>query len=638
MSTGTDDFIEEDGSGSDADQDTIESQHQHVFPVPGSCGILSRNACRPSTAPSRQLGRGPKARPTSAASIAESEASAASAASTHIAAFRPNSAHSFLSSRPASALSSRPHSAMSQQQWASSTSVEGADIPRDAVMPAKAPKLNEMLYSCKWEKMNRPATALAASRGHAATAGATQSSHHGSGAENRPRRFLWEWPKLSEMRKSAFEDDPNMRDADDTAVKRVFQDLSAQDLERKLLETFKKIDADGNMALDEEEFGQAFALMGLKLALKDRNELFAEFDVSGNGTVDLEEFRQMVKIYLGRPSGGGAPLAPEILGQDLGIDLVKDDGRHYQFLHTLDQFLQKIRTDIEALRLPKIELETKLGLLYNTVAALPELEVVKAELEELTEERKRKEHLFKTDMTMTRVLDVLSQVVIAHKSKQRSYEHNIRSRQDLVRVRNELTALQKKQGQLCQRLEGLLALRQRIVDEQHDRARGPSHIISARPGGPRCSVRCLSAPVRRIVPRGAHDATLQASSRCEFFPNATDSRACSVRGAGSVLCQRVDGGQTTGVGGTDRDHGQERQRRVVDGREEMDMDMNSQSHGAQSAGRDETGTAACNSKLALLSGEGPDVSGYRGAFVKDGWLFKREHNKVMHGVRVFKNQ
>lgn len=138
MSTCTDDFIKEDGS--DAEEDTIESQHQHIFPVPGSGGILSRNACRPSTAPSRQLstmvrrpasalgGRGPKERPTSAASIAKSEASAASAASTHIAAFRPNSAHSFLSSRPASALSSRPHSAMSQQQWASSTSVEGADI------------------------------------------------------------------------------------------------------------------------------------------------------------------------------------------------------------------------------------------------------------------------------------------------------------------------------------------------------------------------------------------------------------------------------------------------------------------------------------------------------------------------------
>jgi hypothetical protein len=532
---------------------------------------------------------------------------------------------------------------MSQQQG--NTGVEGDDVPRDAVMPAQASKrrpksasVDVQKDSCKGEKMHRPATASAASRGHAATAGATQNIHHGSGSENRPRRSLWEWPKLSEMRMSAFEDDPDMRDAGDAAVKKVFQDLSAQDLEKKLLETFKKIDAAGNMVLDEEEFGQAFALMGLKLALKDRNELFAEFDVSGNGTVDLEEFRRMVKTYLGRPSGGAAPLAPEILGQDLGIDLVKDDGRHYQFLHTLDQFLQKIRADIEALRLPKIGLETKLGLLYNTVAALPDVEVVKAELQDLTEERKRKEHLFKTDMTMTRVLDVLSQIVIAHKSKQRSYEHNIRSRQDLVRVRDELTALQKKQGQLCQRLEGLLALRQRIVDEQHARARGLSHIISARPGGPRCSVRCLSAPVRRIVPRGAHDATRQASSRCQYIPNATDARACSVRGADSVLCQRVNGGQTAGVGGMDRDHGQERQGSVVDGREEMDMDMSSQLHGGQLAGRDETGTAACNSKLALLSGEGLDVSEYRGPFVKDGWLFKRELNKVMRGVRVFKKQ
>jgi hypothetical protein len=88
----------------------------------------------------------------------------------------------------------------------------------------------------------------------------------------------------------------------------------------------------------------------------------------------------------------------------------------------------------------------------------------------------------------------------------------------------------------------------------------------------------------------------------------------------------------------DRDHGQERQGSVVDGREEMDMDMSSQLHGGQLAGRDETGTAACNSKLALLSGEGLDVSEYRGPFVKDGWLFKRELNKVMRGVRVFKKQ
>ena len=68
------------------------------------------------------------------------------------------------------------------------------------------------------------------------------------------------------------------------------------------LETFQKIDVDGNMQLDKEEFGQAFALMGLKLAPNDRDELFKEFDVNGSGTVDLDEFRQMVKTYLGHPS------------------------------------------------------------------------------------------------------------------------------------------------------------------------------------------------------------------------------------------------------------------------------------------------------------------------------------------------
>ena len=68
------------------------------------------------------------------------------------------------------------------------------------------------------------------------------------------------------------------------------------------LETFRKIDVDGNMQLDKEEFGQAFTLMGLKLAPNDRDELFKEFDVDCCGTVDLDEFRQMVKFYLGKPS------------------------------------------------------------------------------------------------------------------------------------------------------------------------------------------------------------------------------------------------------------------------------------------------------------------------------------------------
>ena len=66
----------------------------------------------------------------------------------------------------------------------------------------------------------------------------------------------------------------------------------------QILETFNKIDDDGNMQLDNEEFGKAFALMGLKLASNNRDELFKKFDVDGSGTVDLNEFRQMVKTYL----------------------------------------------------------------------------------------------------------------------------------------------------------------------------------------------------------------------------------------------------------------------------------------------------------------------------------------------------
>ena len=576
LSTGTDDFIVEE-DGSDVDDDALETQHPHGM-LAGSGGIAGRDPRRPSTAgpahsrllgtiarrPASALGdRGSKARPASAASLAESEASAASGASTQIAAAsRPVSAfssrpQSALSRRPTSALSSRPHSALScalPQHQSGDNACPGSDFQRDAVMPARESKLRPQSASsdvqrdagapARMQQMQRPATASAASRSSAATAGVLPTGHHGVGVVKWPRP-LWEWPKLTEMRKSAFEDDPAMRDADD--VERV---------------------------------------------------------------------------------------APEILGQELGIDLVKDDGRHYQFLQTLDEVLKKTRADIDALRLPKVELETKLGLLHNTVAALPDPEAVKAELEELSEERKRKEHLFKTDMTMTRVLDVLSQVVIAHKAKQRYYEYNLKSRQDLVRVRDELAVLQKKQGLLWQRLEGLVALRQRIVDEQHARARGPSHIISARPGGPRCSVRCLSAPVRRIVPRGAHDAARQASSvRCFYTPNSAEARASSVRREGGALCKRIENEQAAGVGGeraTDGDPTREQQERVANRRE--NIDVSSQSPVDQSAGCDRSGTAEFSSKFASMPGDGFDVSGYQGPFVKDGWLFKRELNQVVHCV------
>jgi Ca2+-binding EF-hand superfamily protein len=67
----------------------------------------------------------------------------------------------------------------------------------------------------------------------------------------------------------------------------------------QIRETFEKVDVDGNKNLDNEEFGKAFELMGLKLAPNDRDELFKKFDVDGSGTVDLDEFRQMAKTYLG---------------------------------------------------------------------------------------------------------------------------------------------------------------------------------------------------------------------------------------------------------------------------------------------------------------------------------------------------
>lgn len=83
----------------------------------------------------------------------------------------------------------------------------------------------------------------------------------------------------------------NKRAREIAAVRKMFEGLSAQDLDKKTFETFQKIDADGNMELDMEEFGHAFEHMGLKLSVGDRDEMFREFDADGSGSVDLEEFR-----------------------------------------------------------------------------------------------------------------------------------------------------------------------------------------------------------------------------------------------------------------------------------------------------------------------------------------------------------
>ena len=83
----------------------------------------------------------------------------------------------------------------------------------------------------------------------------------------------------------------NKRAREIAAVRKTFEGLSAEDLDKKTFQTFQKIDADGNMELDKKEFGQAFELMGLKLSDGDRDEMFKEVDADGSGSVDLGEFR-----------------------------------------------------------------------------------------------------------------------------------------------------------------------------------------------------------------------------------------------------------------------------------------------------------------------------------------------------------
>jgi hypothetical protein len=181
----------------------------------------------------------------------------------------------------------------------------------------------------------------------------------------------------------------------------------------------------------------------------------------------------------------------------IGIDLVKPDGRNGQFLHTLDNAMDDLRAQIESLRLPKIEMETKLGQLHAAVQAKPTLEILEQELEELAETRRRKEHLFKTDTSMLGALEGLVRAIKEHKAKERVYQLRVKNHEGYERSRMDLSELQLKQAHLWQRLDGLAAVRQRIVSEQNVRMCAGAHIISARPGGSRCAVRCVSAPLRR---------------------------------------------------------------------------------------------------------------------------------------------
>ena len=127
------------------------------------------------------MSRQPKARPVSAT---ESEASSAS---THVAASRPMSAVSF---RPGSALSSTQGDSINVRP-------SSAVAHCNAAVPAQL--------------RQRPASAMPSSVSTLQAQERTAPSTH-----TKPSKLLWSWPRLSEMRISAFDGDDDLRDKDES--------------------------------------------------------------------------------------------------------------------------------------------------------------------------------------------------------------------------------------------------------------------------------------------------------------------------------------------------------------------------------------------------------------------------------------
>ena len=267
----------------------------------------------------------------------------------------------------------------------------------------------------------------------------------------------------------------------------------------------------------------------------------------------------------------------ETIASDLGIDLTKEDGRHAQFLDTLDQAIEETEKDLEELRRPKIELETKLGLLHRTVQSLPDPKRLELELEELERERKMKEHLLRSETVgVTRYqLDKLMRVIYDCKEKQSRLDENMRCREDLIKVKDKVTALQNKQSLLFQRMDGLSSVRQRIVNEQI-KARGSRHVISARSGGSCWSVRAVPA---------AH-----ATQR---------------------LTQRLSALQTA-----------DKQISDLPSVDQESLNQNSYSEDESKILTKE------QEKQTEIASKPLDFTTYKGPFVKEGWIFKQELNTV----------
>jgi Ca2+-binding EF-hand superfamily protein len=71
--------------------------------------------------------------------------------------------------------------------------------------------------------------------------------------------------------------------------------MTGEQIQRLLVATFNKFDADGSGQLEYDEFKQAFSDLGLNGSEKEIQEMFKKVDVDGSGYVDRVEFSNAVK-------------------------------------------------------------------------------------------------------------------------------------------------------------------------------------------------------------------------------------------------------------------------------------------------------------------------------------------------------
>ena len=74
------------------------------------------------------------------------------------------------------------------------------------------------------------------------------------------------------------------------------RDLLSEDQIIKILEaTFNKFDNDGSGKLEEPEFHEAWAFLGLKGKSREISRAFKEVDVDHSGLIEIDEFMRAIK-------------------------------------------------------------------------------------------------------------------------------------------------------------------------------------------------------------------------------------------------------------------------------------------------------------------------------------------------------